>query len=132
MSPYQIKKPLQLSQNALLSATLFSFKILWYFFLSFLHNLLQKLFCFMYDRKLFALLVLKYLVVYWDLFMIAFLRSFVIYGSSRPKVFCKKGFLRNFAKFIGKHLCQSLFFNKVADLRPATLLKKDSGIGVFL
>ena len=29
-----------------------------------------------------------------------------------------------FAKFTGKHLCQSLFFNKVAGLRPATLLKK--------
>ena len=36
--------------------------------------------------------------------------------SSRPDVFCKKGFLRNFAKFIGKHLCQSLYFNKVAGL----------------
>ena len=29
-----------------------------------------------------------------------------------------------FAKFTGKHLCQSLFFNKVAGLRPATLFKK--------
>ena len=29
----------------------------------------------------------------------------------------KKGVLRNFAKFAGKHLCQSLFFNKVAGLR---------------
>ena len=38
--------------------------------------------------------------------------------SSRPEVFCKKSVLRNFAKFTGKHLCQSLFFNKVADLRP--------------
>ena len=38
-------------------------------------------------------------------------------GSSRPEVFCKKGVLRNFTKFTGKHLCQSLFFNKVADLR---------------
>ena len=27
-------------------------------------------------------------------------------------VFCKKGVLRNFAKFTGKHLCQSLFFHK--------------------
>ena len=36
----------------------------------------------------------------------------------------KRGVLRNFAKFTGKHLCQSLFFNKVAGLRPATLLKK--------
>ena len=28
------------------------------------------------------------------------------------------GVLRNCIKFIAKHLCQSLFFNKVADLRP--------------
>ena len=39
-------------------------------------------------------------------------------------MFCKKGVLRNIAKFTGKHLCQSLFFNKIAGLRPATLLKK--------
>ena len=44
--------------------------------------------------------------------------------SCRPEVFCKKDALRNFAKFTGKHLCKSLFFNKVADLRPATLLKE--------
>ena len=35
----------------------------------------------------------------------------------------KTSVLRNFAKFTGKHLCKSLFFNKVAGLRPATLLK---------
>ena len=29
-----------------------------------------------------------------------------------------KGVLRNFAKFTGKHLFHSLFFNKVAGLRP--------------
>ena len=51
--------------------------------------------------------------------------------SSR-QVFCKKGVLRNFANFTGKHLCQSLFFNKVAGLRPATLLKRGCDIGVFL
>ena len=45
----------------------------------------------------------------------------VINRSSRPEVFCKKGVLSNFT---GKHLCQSLFFNKVAALSPATLLKK--------
>ena len=44
--------------------------------------------------------------------------------SSRPEVCCKSGVLRNFTKFKGKHLCQSLFFNKVAGLTPATLLKK--------
>ena len=46
------------------------------------------------------------------------------YRSSRPEVFCRRGILRNFAKFTGKNLCQSLFFNKVADLRPATLLRE--------
>ena len=47
-----------------------------------------------------------------------------IFRSSRLEVFCRKGVLRNFAKFIGKHLCQSFFFDKVAGLRSATLLKK--------
>ena len=32
--------------------------------------------------------------------------------SSRPEVFCEKGFIRNFAKFTGNYLFQSLFFNK--------------------
>ena len=40
------------------------------------------------------------------------------YRSSCPYVFCKKGVLKNFTKF------QSLFFNKVAGLRLATLLKR--------
>ena len=44
--------------------------------------------------------------------------------SSRPEVFCTKDILKNFAKFTGKHQCQSLFFNKVADLRLAILLEK--------
>ena len=57
---------------------------------------------------------------------------FLFFRSSRPEVFCKIGVFRNFAKLTGKHLCQSLFFDKVAGLRPATLLKKRSGTGVFL
>ena len=36
------------------------------------------------------------------------------FRSSRPEVFCEKGVLRNFAKFTGKHVCESLFLNKVA------------------
>ena len=37
----------------------------------------------------------------------------------------KKLFLiKNFAKFTEKLLCQSLFFDKVAGLTPASLLKK--------
>ena len=38
------------------------------------------------------------------------------FGISRPEVFCEKGVLKNFAKFPGKHMCHSLFFNKVAGL----------------
>ena len=36
---------------------------------------------------------------------------------SRSQIFFKIGVLRNFAKFAGKHLIQSIFFNKVADPR---------------
>ena len=35
-----------------------------------------------------------------------------------PRCSVKKGDFRNFIKFTGKHLCQSLFFNKIAGLRP--------------
>ena len=40
--------------------------------------------------------------------------------------------LLNFAKFTGKYLCQSLFYNKVASLQSETLFKKKSGTGAFL
>ena len=38
------------------------------------------------------------------------------YGSSRAEVFCKKGVLKNFAKFTGKHLRWSLFIIKFLTL----------------
>ena len=44
--------------------------------------------------------------------------------SSLPEVFCKKDVLKISTKLTGKHLCQSLFFNKVTGLSPRTLLKK--------
>ena len=43
----------------------------------------------------------------------------------------KKGFLDNFSKIAGKNQCRCLFLIKVAGLRPATLLKRDSDTGVF-
>ena len=56
-----------------------------------------------------------------------------MYRYSRPGVFCKKGVLRNFAKFIGKHLCQNLVFNNVAGLRPeaCNFIKKETLVQVF-
>ena len=47
-----------------------------------------------------------------------------MFRSSHQMCSIEIGVLKNFTKFTGKHLCQSLFLNKVAGLRPATLLKK--------
>ena len=46
-------------------------------------------------------------------------------------MFCKNGVLRNFSNFTGKYLRQSHFFNKVAGLRRATVLKKETLTQVF-
>ena len=51
--------------------------------------------------------------------------------SSLQRCSIKKGVVRNFTKFTGKHLCLSLFFIKAAGLRPATLLKKRLWHGCF-
>ena len=57
----------------------------------------------------------------WKMLKIILFYSFLsFFDSSRthhPRCSVKKGVLKNFAKFTGKHLCQSLFFNKVAGLR---------------
>ena len=42
----------------------------------------------------------------------------------------RKGVLRNFAKFTGKHLCQSLFFNEVASA-ACNFIKKETLAQVF-
>ena len=38
--------------------------------------------------------------------------SRIILDRSGRSVVCKTGVLRNFPKFTGKHLCQSLYFDK--------------------
>ena len=48
----------------------------------------------------------------------------MIPSQVQSEVFYKKGVLKNFAKFTLKHLYQSLFLNKNAGLRHATLLKQ--------
>ena len=48
------------------------------------------------------------------------------YRSSHRRCSVKKGVLKNFANFTGKHPCWSLFFNEVAGFQPASFLKKDS------
>ena len=56
------------------------------------------------NLQMFFVLILKYLFT--------FTVTFIHVRSSCSEVFCKKGVLRNFEKFTGKQLCQSLFFNK--------------------
>ena len=46
--------------------------------------------------------------------------------SSHRRCSVRKDVLRNFEKLTGKYLRQSLFFDKFAGQRPATLLKKEA------
>ena len=52
-----------------------------------------------------------------------FISQVVNFRNTCPRTFYKEGILRNPVKFTGKHLCQSLFFNKFAGLRLANLFK---------
>ena len=55
----------------------------------------------------------------------------IIYGSSYQS-FCKKGVFKNFAKFTGKYLCQSLFLHKNAGLpQTCNFFKKEALAQVF-
>ena len=45
--------------------------------------------------------------------------STIIIQKPTPEMFYKKGFLKSFAKFTAKHLCQSLFF--IVDFKKETL-----------
>ena len=47
--------------------------------------------------------------------------AFRIFKSSHYRCSMKKGVLKNFTKFTGKHLCLSLFFNKVVGFRHISL-----------
>ena len=63
--------------------------------------------------------------------LIIFDKLFMFAGSLRSnhrRCCVRKGVLRNFAKFIWKNLCQSLFFNKV---EAFNFIKKDTLAQVF-
>ena len=63
-------------------------------------------------------------IIFLFLFSFFYWKTFEkMYKSSHQRCSVKKGVLRNFSKSTGKHLCQSLFFSKVAGAL-ATLLKK--------
>ena len=54
----------------------------------------------------------------------------VLQNPLSREVFCNKGGFRDFAKFIGKHRCQSLYINKVVGQGRQLYLKRDPGRGV--
>ena len=56
----------------------------------------------------------------------------IINISSHLEVFCKKSVLKNVAKFPGKHLCQSLFFYTVPELKLKLFKRRNSLTGFFL
>ena len=51
-------------------------------------------------------------------------KNWIFVQKQAPELHYENGVLSNYAKFTGKRLYQSLFLNKVADLRPTVLSKK--------
>ena len=73
--------------------------------------------------------------VKWDhLWILYLLRNSSLLGTEavvHQRSSIKKNFFKNFAKFTVKHLCQSLFFNKVAGLHisiPPENVRKPSNV----
>ena len=64
--------------------------------------------------------------------MTGFYLKYNKFRDSHQRWSIEKAVLKSFAIFTGKHLCWSLFLIKLHAFRPATLLKRDSYIGVFL
>ena len=65
-------------------------------------------------------------------FILASFRITDLVQKQPPELFYKKGVLKIFAKFTGKHLCRCFFFGKMEGLSPATVLKKNSNTVIFL
>ena len=60
---------------------------------------------------------LGYVGLLREIYIEEFAQLQYFFESNHPRCFVRKDVLRDFANFAGKHLYQSLFFNKVAGLR---------------
>ena len=87
-----------------------------------LHNLCHSIFQFKQSIPRKATFSSKYFK-YGD--ALPFLNTSQYLEAATRGVLQKKGVLKNFVKLTGKHMCQSLFFDKV-------IIKRDSGTGIFL
>ena len=113
------------------------------FFTERLRWLLQNISFFNSSKGLWILIINKFAatqkgwlkIIFWILIKKSICHHLLVgismIRSSHGRCSVLRGVLKIFAKFTGKHLCQSLFLNKFAGLRPATLSKRDSGTGVF-
>ena len=81
-------------------------------------------FCFMSKYFLMLLNFTRYIFSVNTMFFIDEKHTQWMFRSNHQRCSVRKCVLGNFTTFTGKHLCQGLFFNKVAGLRPATLFKK--------
>ena len=72
------------------------------------------------ESRTFFYLILFYFTRYFMVVLWAKIYFFQMRSAYGLKKFIK------FVKFTGKHLCQSLFFNKVAEVSPAILFKKET------
>ena len=79
-------------------------------------SILSKLTLKLFDVLISEDYILRYLLIHpLRNLLKQIIRVLATFRSSCLEVFCKIGVLRNFPKFAGKHLCQSLFLNKVAE-----------------
>ena len=81
-------------------------------------------FCFMSKYFLMLLNFTRYIFSVNAIFFIDEKHTQWMFRRNHQRCSVRKGVLGNFTTFTGKHLCQGLFFNKVAGLRPAILFKK--------
>ena len=63
---------------------------------------------------------------------LSFLFSDIKIQIGCPEVFYGKDVLENSPKFAGKHLCESVIFNKAAGLKAGNFTKKETPTRVFL
>ena len=90
--------------------------------------------CFSYIAKFLRTPILKNIHEQLILDGQSFLSCLYRIRSSHPEVFWNKSALENFGKVKVKHLCPSLFFNKVAGLKSGTLLKRypDASVSLWI
>ena len=77
-----------------------------------------ELFC---EKGVLTCAFAKEFEVFWIVQSRGILTKLATLRNSHRRGSVGKGALRNFANFTRKHLCESLFFNKVADLMASGL-----------